>query len=153
MSQQISQLFDVTGQVAVVTGGTGVLGGAMARCLAANGAKVAILGRSAEKAKVVLDDIAQAGGEAAFYPADVTDEKNIEGIASEIKAAWGRVDILVNAAGGNNPKATATPDQLFFDLPSEALNGVMKLNIIGTMVPSQVFGRIMTEQKSGNIIN
>ena len=153
MSQQVSQLFDVEGQVAVVTGGTGVLGGAMARCLAANGARVAILGRSTEKAQLVLDDIAKAGGEAAFYPADVTSESSIAGIAAKINEAWGRVDILVNAAGGNNPKATATPEQLFFDLPSEALNGVMELNIIGTMVPSQVFGRMMTGQKSGVIIN
>ena len=149
----ISELFDVKGKVAAVTGGTGVLGGAMARALAANGAKVAVLGRSPEKGKVVVDDITAAGGEAAFYATDVVDPANVQGVADQIIAAWGTVDILINAAGGNHPGATATPEQLFFDLPDEAINDVMKLNITGTMVPSQVFGRIMADKKEGNIIN
>lgn len=153
MSEKISELFDVVGKVAVITGGTGVLGGAMARALGANGAKVAVLGRSAEKGQLVVDDIKGGGGEASFFAVDVMDPADVQRAADQVVATYNTVDILINAAGGNQPGATATPEQLFFDLPDDAINLVMKLNITGTIVPSQVFGRIMADKKEGNIIN
>ena len=144
--------FNVSGKVAVVTGGTGVLGGAMCEALAAAGVKVAVLGRSAEKAEAVLAAITEAGGTAAFHSPDLFDRESLEATAAAITAEWGAVDILVNCAGGNRPGATSTPERNFFDLPAEDLDGVMKLNIIGSMVPSQVFGKAIADNPNGGSI-
>lgn len=145
--------FNVRGQVALITGGTGVLGGAMAVGLAQAGARVVIGSRSLERAEQAADALPSTGGQAMGVQMDVADRSSVEDACAAILKQCGRVDILVNAAGGNISDATATDDLSFFDLPQEALSQVMDLNLLGTIIPSQVFGRQMAEQKEGTIIN
>ncbi|MEM7393047.1 MAG: SDR family oxidoreductase [Verrucomicrobiota bacterium] len=152
-SLKTNALFNLENKVAVVTGGTGVLGGAMARGLAANGCKVGVASRTREKAEKAVADIKAAGGDALPLAMDVTQKDSIEAAAAELIEQWGRVDILVNSAGGNNPKATVTDELSFFDMPDEALKDVVELNLIGTLLPCQVFGAKMAERKAGSIIN
>ncbi len=149
----IWEQFSLEGKVAVVTGGTGVLGGAMARGLAAAGARVAILGRRAAKAQEVADDINAAGGAAMPLPADVLDEAGLRKARQTLLQTWGRVDVLINAAGGNRPDATVFGDLTFFDVSRAALEGVVGLNFTGTVLPIQAFGELMAEQGAGSIIN
>lgn len=146
-------LFDLSGKVAVVTGGTGVLGGAMARGLAQAGAKVGILGRREAKAKAVAEAIVREGGEAVPLSADVLDKASLEVARARVLSAWGRLDVLVNAAGGNRPDATAAGELTFFALEPAALEGVLALNWLGTLLPTQVFGEMMVSQRRGSIIN
>ena len=145
--------FSLEGKVAVVTGGTGVLGGAMARGLAAAGAKVAILGRREAKAHEVADAIAAAGNNAMPLPADVLDEDSLRAARQKLLDKWGGVDILINAAGGNLPDATVFGDITFFNVPRIALEGVVGLNFTGTVLPIQIFGEPMAKQGKGSIIN
>ena len=145
--------FSLEGKVAVVTGGTGVLGGAMARGLAAAGAKVAILGRREAKAREVADAIAAAGNNAMPLPADVLDEDSLRAARQKLLDKWGGVDILINAAGGNLPDATVFGDITFFNVPRIALEGVVGLNFTGTVLPIQIFGEPMAKQGKGSIIN
>ncbi len=145
--------FSLEGKVAVVTGGTGVLGGAMARGLAAAGARVAILGRRGAKAREVADAIAAAGNKAMPLPADVLDEDSLQAARQTLLDKWGRVDILINAAGGNRPDATVFGDITFFNVPRIALEGVVGLNFTGTVLPIQIFGEPMAKQGKGSIIN
>ena len=145
--------FSLEGKVAVVTGGTGVLGGAMARGLAAAGAKVAILGRRVAKAHEVADTIEAAGNKAMPLPADVLDEDSLRAARQKLLDNWGGVDILINAAGGNLPDATVFGDITFFNVPRIALEGVVGLNFTGTVLPIQIFGEPMAEQGKGSIIN
>jgi NAD(P)-dependent dehydrogenase (short-subunit alcohol dehydrogenase family) len=144
-------LFDLTNKVAVVTGGTGVLGGAMAKGLAEVGAKVAVLGRREELANKVAQAICEAGFIAMALPADVLDIGSLHVAREKLLETYGRCDILVNAAGGNQPKATIMPDGSFFNLDKEALGQVIELNLLGTILPCQTFGEMMKE--SGSIIN
>lgn len=136
-------MFSLEGKVAVVTGGTGVLGGEMARGLASAGARVGILGRRPEKAEEVSSGIQDTGGEAMPLPADVLDREQLLAGRDALLARWGRIDILVNAAGGNVPEATASEERTIFDMPTEAFGRVLDLNLIGTLLPSQVFGEAM----------
>ena len=145
--------FSLEGKVAVVTGATGVLGGAMARGLAAAGAKVAILGRREAKAHEVADAIAAAGNNAMPLPADVLDEDSLRAARQKLLDNWGGVDILINAAGGNLPDATVFGDITFFNVPRIALEGVVGLNFTGTVLPIQIFGEPMAKQGKGSIIN
>lgn len=150
------KLFSLAGKRAVVTGGTGVLGGAMAHGLAAAGAKVAILGRRAERAAYVADAIREAGGDAIPLPADVLNRAQLDTAANTIAEQWGGVDILVNAAGGNVADATIMGDLTFFDMPEQAFRRVLDLNLVGTVLPSQSFGRLMVENNTpagGVIVN
>lgn len=149
----IREQFSLEGKVAVVTGGTGVLGGAMARGLAAAGARVAILGRRAAMAQEVAAEINAAGHEAVPLPADVVDENSLAAARRTLLARWKRVDILVNCAGGNRPDATVFGDLTFFNVPRAALEDVVGLNFTGTVLPTQVFGEPMAQQGSGSIIN
>ncbi len=149
----IWEQFSLEGKVAVVTGGTGVLGGAMARGLAAAGARVAVLGRRAPKAQDVAAEITAAGHEAMPLPADVLDEESLHAARRTLLDKWGRVDTLVNCAGGNRPDATVFGDLTFFDVPRAALEGVVGLNFTGTVLPIQIFGAPMAQQGSGSIIN
>jgi NAD(P)-dependent dehydrogenase (short-subunit alcohol dehydrogenase family) len=149
----LPSLFSLNDKIAIITGGTGVLGSAMARGLAQAGAKVGILGRRKEQAESVVADIKAAGGEAIALSADVLQKDQLQGVRDAVIAQWGRVDILVNAAGGNAPDATVPPDKTVFDMPLEALRFVLDLNLVGTLLPSQVFGAVMAEQKAGCIVN
>jgi NAD(P)-dependent dehydrogenase (short-subunit alcohol dehydrogenase family) len=148
-----NQLFDLTGQSVAITGGGGILCGAIARCLADAGAQVAVLDLKIEAAQAVADQINKAGGKAVAVAANVLDRPSMEAAYQQCVKAFGKVDILVNGAGGNHPSATTGPDKRFFDLPIEAFGKVMDLNIIGTILPSMVFGKAMAERKEGVILN
>ncbi len=149
----IRNTFDISDRVIVATGGGGVLVGAMARGLASEGAKIAILDLFPEKAQAVAAEINAAGGEAIALKADVLDKASLEAARDEILARFGRVDALINGAGGNKAQATTSPDLSFFDLPQDAFKWVFDLNFIGTLLPSQVFGKLMAEQGEGVILN
>ena len=146
-------LFDVSGQVVVATGAGGILVGAMARALAQAGARVAILDISADAAQRMADEIGAAGGEALAVPTDVLDKASVEAALAAVLARFGRVDALINGAGGNKKEATTAPDLSFFDLPQEAFRWVFDLNCVGTLLPCQVFGQQMAAQKEGVILN
>jgi NAD(P)-dependent dehydrogenase (short-subunit alcohol dehydrogenase family) len=146
-------LFSLAGQVAVVTGGTGALGSHMARGLARAGAQVAVLGRRREHAEAVAQAIAAEGGVALALPTDVLNRGQLEAAREAVVDQWGRIDILVNAAGGNMPAATLPPGQSFFHLPVEGMAPVIALNLQGTLLPSQVFGEGMARAGRGSIVN
>ena len=149
----MNKLFDITGKVVVITGGTGILGKAIARYLALEGAKVVILGRRVEAGNAIVADIKAAGGEAMFLTTDVMKQEILEQNLADIVAAYGRVDSLLNAAGGNMPGATIAPDGTFFDLKPEEFQRVLDLNLTGTVIPSQVFLKQMVAQGEGTIVN
>jgi NAD(P)-dependent dehydrogenase (short-subunit alcohol dehydrogenase family) len=156
----LKELFSLEGRVAVVTGGTGVLGGAMAQGLAGLGARVAVLGRNQERAGKAVASITAAGGEAIALLADVNSQPELLAARDTLLARWGRVDILVNAAGGNVAAANVPDDASLFDVPKEAFAQVFDLNLMGTLLPTQVFGRAMVEQNreggkqpEGSIVN
>lgn len=148
-----SALFSITGMVVVITGGTGVLGRAIAKYLAGEGAKVVILGRKKEVGDAIVADIVAAGGEACFMVTDVLNRELLERNCAEILERYGRVDALLNAAGGNMPGATIPPDRTFFDLDPAQFQTVLDLNLTGTVIPTQVFLRPMVEQGRGAIVN
>jgi len=143
-------VFDVQDKVAVVTGGAGVLCAALCRALAEAGAKVAVLDLRPEPAEALA---AELGNGAVGIACNVLDKPSIESAAQKVIELFGRVDILINGAGGNKPQATTNAEQPFFDLPADALRWVFDLNLMGTILPSQVFGKIMAEQKYGVILN
>lgn len=145
--------FDITGKVIVVTGGTGVLGNAICRYLAAEGAKVAILGRDAAKGKALADAIKAEGHTALFLVSDVLNLEILQKNHDEIKATFGPVDVLINAAGGNRAGANVLPEQSFFDLDPDQLRQVIDLNLYGTIYPTRIFTKEMVDRKQGNIIN
>lgn len=146
--------FNLAGKVALVTGGTGALGRAFCRGLAGAGATVVILARTAEATTELADAINEAGGTALGIGGDVLDEASLHTAAQTIRERYGRLDILLNGAGGNRAEATAMPGQrTFFDLPPDALQWVFSLNFMGSLVPSQIFGQLMVEQDSGVILN
>jgi NAD(P)-dependent dehydrogenase (short-subunit alcohol dehydrogenase family) len=149
----MANLFSLEDQVAVITGGTGVLGGVMARGLARAGAKVGVLGRRREQAEAVARTIAEEGGEAVALVADVLDRDQLEQARATVLETWDRLDILVNAAGGNMPSATLAPGHSFFDLPVEGLDPVLALNLQGTLLPTQVFGELLARAGRGSIVN
>ena len=146
-------LFDIKDKVVVITGGTGVLGRAIAAHLAEEGAKVVILGRKMEVGEAQVAEIKAKGGEAMFLVTDVMDREKLEQNLADILSAYGRVDALLNAAGGNMPGATIGPDGTFFDLKTEDFQKVLNLNLTGTVLPTQVFLKPMVEQKKGAIVN
>lgn len=151
---QLSSLFDVSGLSIAITGGAGVLGAAMTRGLLANGATVTLLVRSPEKAAALQAECASLPGQLHLVRMDVTDAAGAADAIAECKARAGRLDALVNAAGGNKPGATALPpERLFFDLPDGDLRDVIDLNLMGTVIPSQAAGRVFAEQGHGHIIN
>jgi NAD(P)-dependent dehydrogenase (short-subunit alcohol dehydrogenase family) len=154
--EQVQDLFSLAGKVAVVTGATGVLGSEMARSLARSGARVGVLGRREKKASQVAGEIEVEGGEALALPADVLDTDELEGARDALLERWGRMDILVNAAGGNVPEATLSDTAGVFELPEKALRQVMDLNFLGTLLPCQIFGAAMVEgakEPEGCIVN
>jgi NAD(P)-dependent dehydrogenase (short-subunit alcohol dehydrogenase family) len=145
--------FDFTGKVAVITGGGGVLCSTLSRALAQCGASVAVLDINLPAAEKVADEIRTQGGQAVAIQADVLDKESLWAAAQRVAEAFGHIDILINGAGGNKKEATTSDDLSFFDLPADAIRWVFDLNFIGTLLPSQVFGRYMVERGSGCIIN
>lgn len=145
--------FDVRGRTAAITGGSGHLGRAMATALAQAGVQVAILGRRLETAQATARAIQAEGGTALGIAADVLDRAALEQSREQITSAFGPVDMLINAAGGNFPAATTSSEQGFFDLDIEAANHVFGLNFSGTFQSCQVFGRDMAERGQGCIVN
>ena len=149
----INTLFSLQGKVAIITGGTGVLGSAMTKALASAGAKVAIIGRRKEVGQELADEITSAGGQAIAVAADVLSKEQLLEAKKVILAKWATIDILVNGAGGNMPGATIPPDKTFLDLKIEDFQKVVDLNLTGTVLPSQIFGEVMVGHKKGVIIN
>ncbi|MEJ5224009.1 MAG: SDR family oxidoreductase [Anaerolineales bacterium] len=142
--------YDLGGQTAVVTGGAGVLGADICRALAQAGATVVVLDLRPEPAEALA---AELGNRSMGLACNVLDKASVEAAAQTVAQTFGRVDILINGAGGNKPQATTSAEQSFFDLPADALRWVFDLNLMGTILPAQVFGRLMAQQKSGVILN
>jgi NAD(P)-dependent dehydrogenase (short-subunit alcohol dehydrogenase family) len=145
--------FSLAGKVIVVTGGTGVLGGAFVEAIAAAGGVVGILGRNEKIANERANAINQKGGQALALIADVTNESQLESACQQMLTAFGKIDGLVNAAGGNMPDAVVQPNQDVFQLNFQALQDVMQLNLMGTVMPTQVFGKAIKKNDSGSIVN
>ena len=153
MSTQSSQLFSLANKTAIVTGGTGVLGQAMVKGLVAAGASVGILGRRIEAADALTAEIRSSGGRAIALKADVLDQEQLIKAKETFVKEFGTIDILVNAAGGNMPGAVIPPDKNYFDLNLKDFQKVVDLNLMGTVLPSQVFTEDMVNRKKGVIIN
>ena len=149
----MNELFSVKDQVAVITGGTGVLGRCIAEYLATQGAKVVILGRRKEEGDEIVAEITSRGGEAMFLVTDVMNAEVLQANCDEIMAKYGRIDALLNAAGGNMPGATIAPTGNFFDVQIDAFKTVLNLNLTGTVLPTQIFLRPMVEAGKGSIVN
>jgi NAD(P)-dependent dehydrogenase (short-subunit alcohol dehydrogenase family) len=145
--------FSLVNKVAVVTGGNGILGTAFCKGLSEAGANVVVLGRKEETLQQVVSSIEKSGGEALGVQADVLVKDDLERAKSVILSKFGTIDILVNAAGGNQPGAVIAPDKVFFDLNIDAFKQVVDLNLVGTVLPSQLFGEVMAKSKRGVIIN
>jgi len=152
-SRNFLSAYDFSGKTIAITGGGGVLCGELARALAGCNANVVVLDRDVGLAEKTITTLAGTKGKHKAVFIDVLDKPAIEKAADAIIADYGKLDGLINGAGGNNPKATTNPEQSFFDIPADALQFVSNLNLQGTILPSQVFARIMTKQKEGVILN
>ena len=151
--EEVKRLYDFTGRTVFITGGAGILGGEMACVLVGCGANVAILDRDPSLADRLMDRLGRGPGCAVVVYADVLKRDTLVKAEEAIQTELGPVDTLINAAGGNNPKATTSADLSFFDLPEDALRFVFDLNIVGTILPCQVFGQKMAERGAGVILN
>jgi len=148
------ELFDLGGEVAVVIGATGVLGGALAEGLAGAGAKVAVLGRNRERGEACVKKITDAGGKAQFFTADAISKESLAAAHREVESALGAPTILVNAAGGNDPKVTVTAERPFEQIAADDWRANFDLNLVGgALLPCQEFGPAMVKRKRGSIIN
>jgi len=150
---ELSKMYDFTGMSVTITGGAGILGGELACALVGMKANVAIVDRAPEMAERLIHRWEPAGGRAIIVYGDVLDPEIMQQTAERILDEFGRIDCLINAAGGNNPRATTSTDLSFFDILPDAFRFVFDLNLIGTIIPSQIFGRYMAKQGSGNILN
>lgn len=146
-------LFDVSGKVVAITGAGGVICGTMARALGQVGAKVAVLDLNEDAAKSVAGEIKKGGGKAVAIKCNVLDKDSVIAAHQRVVKELGAVDILINGAGGNKKEASTSPQMSFFDMPADAIRFVFDLNFIGTLLPSQVFGKEMAERGSGIILN
>lgn len=146
-------LFDIKDQVVVITGGTGVLGRAIGSHLAHEGAKVVLLGRRKDVGEELAEDIRKQGGHATFMVCDVTDIEAVNQVRDEVVRLYGRVDALLNAAGGNMPGATIPSGKTLFDVQVEEFQRVLNVNLTGTLIPTQAFLKPMTEAGHGSIVN
>lgn len=151
--EELMKMYDFSGKTAVIPGGAGVLAGEMACALVGCGANVAILDRNPSMADRLMERLGCGPGCSIVVYADVLKRDTLEKAKKAIVEEFGSVDILINAAGGNNPRATTGEELSFFDLPEEALRFVFDLNIVGTMLPSQIFGKCMAERGEGVILN
>ncbi len=151
---EFAHQYDFCGRTVVVTGGAGVLGGEIACGLAGCHANVAILDRNIEPGRALLGSLSsEAASRSVLVAGDVLDTESLRRAAAQIVDRFGRIDALVNAAGGNKPEATTSADRSFFDLPAEALRWVFDLNLLGTILPCQVFGQLMAERGEGVVLN
>jgi NAD(P)-dependent dehydrogenase (short-subunit alcohol dehydrogenase family) len=150
---ELTAMYNFTGQVVVITGGTGVLASEIACALAGCGAQLAILDVNLEPGKALLERVGARAAQLELFAGNVLSRESLSQISADILARFGKVDCLINAAGGNRPQATTTPDMKFFDLPLDALRWVLDLNLLGTILPCQVFGKTMAEQGHGAILN
>ncbi|MCL2647586.1 MAG: SDR family oxidoreductase [Phycisphaerales bacterium] len=141
--------FDMSGKVVAITGGGGVLCSEMAVGLAAAGASVAVMGRTLEPLQRVVNRITRFGGKAVAVTCDVLEKAQVEAACGKIIDAFGRIDVLINGAGGNKKEATTSSEMSFFDIPTDAIKYVFDLNFIGTLLPSQVFGKAMAKSGKG----
>ena len=145
--------FDISGQVAVITGAGGIICGVMAREIAKKGAKVALLDLFVENAQKIADEINAAGGDAIAVKANVLDRASLEEARDAVVAKYGHIDILINGAGGNKKQATVSPELDFFHLDVDAFKWVFDLNVTGAVLTTMVFGELLAKQGSGNVIN
>jgi NAD(P)-dependent dehydrogenase (short-subunit alcohol dehydrogenase family) len=145
--------YDFTGKTVVLTGGAGVLGRAIAGGLAEVDANVVILDRDLKGAQAAVEALATSKGKHLAVGGDVLERASMEQSLQEVLKSYARVDMLINGAGGNNPRATTSADLAFFDIPADALRFVSELNLLGTIIPSQVLGKQMVAQKEGVILN
>ena len=149
----MANLFCIKDRVVIITGGAGILGSGIAGHLAEEGAKVVILDRAVEIGEKIVADIKAKGGEACFFQTDVLNKEILEQNKKDILAKYGRIDALLNAAGGNMAGATIGPDNNIFDLQVDAFKKVVDLNLFGTVLPTMVFAEVMAQQKEGAIVN
>ena len=151
--EEVTKQYDFTGKTVIITGGGGVLCGEMACALVGCHANVVILDRDPAVADLLVRRFEGLRAKYLVVKGDVLSKESLEDAAAEIIKQFGRIDCLINGAGGNNPKATTNPEQSFFNLPPDAIKFVSDLNLLGTILPSQVFGKYMAEQKEGIILN
>lgn len=149
----MNELFSVKDNVVVITGGTGVLGACIGEYLALQGAKVVLMGRRKDEGERLVEQIKAKGGEACFLVTDVMNPKVVQANCDEIMARYGRVDALLNAAGGNMPGATIAPDKTFFDVDISQFEKVLNVNLTGTVIPTQIFLKPMVEAGKGALVN
>ncbi len=149
----MSKLFSVKDKVVVITGAAGILGNSMVHHFAEEGAQVVILDRNAEAGEKLAAEVVAKGNKAAFLYTDVLNKEVLEGNYEEIMKRFGRIDVLINGAGGNMAGATIPPEKNIFDLDVEAVRKVVDLNLFGTVIPTMVFAKAMVAQKEGSIIN
>ena len=149
----MNELFSIAGKVAVITGAGGVLGGNIAQHFIQQGAKIVALDIRQEQLDKRVTELKQYGDEVIGIVGNVLDIASLQKVADEVVAKWGKIDILLNIAGGNMPGATLDPDQNFYDMDIACWEKVTNLNMNGTVYPSMVFGKVMAQQKSGCIVN
>ncbi|MGD0095066.1 MAG: SDR family oxidoreductase [Terracidiphilus sp.] len=150
---ELTKMYDFKGKTVAITGGAGVLGGEMADALAGCGAKVAILDMNEEAGKALIERLGERGKQLSFFKFNALDRDSVAQVAKDVIKSYGKLDCLINGAGGNKPQATTSPDLSFFDLPADAIRWVFELNIMGTILPSQAFGKVMADQGYGTILN
>jgi short-subunit dehydrogenase len=153
MSQKKEELFSLKDKVIIVSGGTGILGGAFVKAIAEQQAKVVIIGRNEQLGNLRVSEINNNGGNAIFIAADVLDETQLKNAREKIIATYGRIDGLVNAAGGNIPAGVLPPERDVFDLNIEGVKSAMDLNLWGTIIPVQIFGPEIAKSGNGSIVN
>ena len=150
---ELTRMYDFSGKTVAITGGAGVLGGEMAGALAGCGAKVAILDMNEEAGKALIERMGKRGKQISFFKFNALDRESVAQAAKDVIKSMGKLDCLINGAGGNKPQATTSAELKFFDLPTDALRWVFDLNVLGTILPCQAFGKIMAEQGYGTILN
>ncbi|KQT16720.1 D-mannonate oxidoreductase [Chryseobacterium sp. Leaf404] len=149
----MNNIFSIKGKVTIITGASGVLGGSLAKSFIEAGAVVVALGRNQETLDARVKELSHLEGEAFAVEANVMNIESLETAAEKIVEKYGRIDVLLNIAGGNIPSATLSPEQSFLDMNIDGWDDVTDLNINGTVYPSHVFGKVMAKQGSGSIVN
>lgn len=151
--EEVTHLYDFSGKTIVITGGAGILCGEFACALVGCRANVVVLDRDPALAERLIKRIDTSVGKFVIVHGDVMDAAKLRESCERIQAEFGRIDALINGAGGNNPRATTGPSMDFFSIPADAMRFVLDLNLLGTILPCQVFGKVMADQGGGNILN